>query len=68
MLVPTTITQTLEQRFISLSQLLRTEQRRLLEEAAMGDGLPSISLLKQVAELELNIAAVENNLAEMSIK
>ncbi|MCL8000474.1 hypothetical protein M8994_19915 [Brucella sp. 21LCYQ03] len=63
--MPSTTTKTLEQRFIALSKMLRTEQRRLLEEAAISDGLPSNSLLKQVAELELNIAAVENNLAEM---
>jgi len=55
-------------RFERLSAVLRTEQRRLLEAAAESYGLPNNGVLKQIAELELNIAAVENNLAELRIK
>jgi hypothetical protein len=55
-------------RFERLSAVLRTEQRRLLEVAAESYGLPNNGVLKQIAELELNIAAVENNLAELRIK
>lgn len=56
------------ERFYELSNLLRAEQRRLLEEAADSGGLPNKNILKQIAELELNIAAIENNLAELQAK
>lgn len=39
-----------------------------LEIAAENDCLPNKNILKQVAELELNIVAVENNLAELESK
>lgn len=56
------------ERFQRLSNILRAEQLKLLEEAADCGGLPSNNILKQIAELELNITAVENNLIEMDIK
>lgn len=58
----------LVQRFKQLSKNLKAEQRRLLEIAAENDSLPSNNALRQIAELELNIAAVENNIAEFGIK
>lgn len=58
----------LAQRFKQLSKNLKAEQKRLLEIAAENDSLPSNNTLKQIAELELNIAAVENNIAELGIK
>ncbi len=50
----------------SLAALLREEQRILLEEAASFDGMPNKNLLRQIAELELNIMAVDNNIEELS--
>ncbi|QWK81201.1 hypothetical protein [Ochrobactrum sp. BTU1] len=58
----------LVQRFKQLSKNLKAEQRRLLEIAAENDSLPSNNALRQIAELELNIAAVENNIAELGVK
>lgn len=58
----------LVQRFKQLSKNLKAEQRRLLEIAAENDSVPSNNALRQIAELELNIAAVENNIAELGIK
>ncbi|MFD1200007.1 hypothetical protein ACFQ3K_17100 [Brucella gallinifaecis] len=58
----------LAKRFRRLSDILQTQQRKLLEEAANCDDLPNKHILKQIAELELNIAAVENNLAELQKK
>lgn len=59
---------TLIARFKKLSNILHDEQRRLLEIASETDGLPNNNILRQIAELELNIAAVENNLAELEPK
>lgn len=59
---------TLIARFKKLSNILHDEQRRLLEIASETDGLPNNNILRQIAELELNIAAVENNLAELEAK
>ena len=47
-----------------LSARLRAEQASLLVAAAKMDGLPSNSTLQRVAQLELNIAAIENTLAD----
>ncbi|OYR19611.1 hypothetical protein CEV32_4912 [Brucella rhizosphaerae] len=47
---------------------MREEQRGLLELAADSDGLPNNNVLRQIAEPELNIVAVNNNLADMDIK
>jgi hypothetical protein len=47
-----------------LSGRLRAEQASLLIAAAKTDSLPSNSTLERVAQLELNIAAIENTLAE----
>ncbi len=57
--------QVLATRFRRFSDILQAEQRKLLEEAANCGGLPNNNVLRQIAELELNIAAVENNLAEL---
>ncbi|MGB3415398.1 MAG: hypothetical protein WBA36_01880 [Mesorhizobium sp.] len=47
-----------------LSKRLREEQKGLLLVAAQSDGLPSQSTLQRVAQLELNISAIENTLAD----
>ena len=53
------------ERFEKLSALLRDEQFKLLDEAAMEEALPGKSLLRQIAELELNITAIENSIADL---
>ncbi|MCR8493685.1 hypothetical protein [Brucella anthropi] len=50
--------------FKSLSRTLRAEQTRLLMEAAKSR-VPNKGIRREIAELELNIAAVENNLVEL---
>lgn len=52
-------------RLLNLSNILREEQRKLLTEAASYDALPNKNLLRQIADLELNITAVDNNIAEL---
>jgi hypothetical protein len=47
-----------------LSKRLREEQKGLLLAAAQSPGLPSQSTLQRVAQLELNISAIENTLAD----
>lgn len=47
-----------------LSRRLRQEQKGLLLAAAQSAGLPSQSTLQRVAQLELNISAIENTLAD----
>jgi hypothetical protein len=47
-----------------LSKRLREEQKGLLLAAAHSGGLPSHSTLQRVAQLELNISAIENTLAD----
>jgi len=47
-----------------LSARLRAEQASLLIAAAKAEALPSNSTLQRVAQLELNIAAIENTLAD----
>lgn len=49
-----------------LSSRLRQEQGLLLLAAARSGSLPSNSTLQRVAQLELNIAAIENTLADQS--
>lgn len=49
-----------------LSNRLRAEQTSLLLAAAKSDASPSNSTLQRVAELELNIAAIENTLADQA--
>lgn len=58
---------TLEDR-TSLERLaarLRREQAALLLAAAKSGSLPSNSTLQRVAQLELNIAAIENTLVDL---
>ena len=47
-----------------LSDRLKSEQRSLLLSAAKNGDLPATSTLQRVAQLELNIAAIENTLTE----
>lgn len=55
----------IKEKLLKLSVLLREEQKKLLIEAANYDDIPNKNLLRQIAELELNITAVDNNLAEL---
>ena len=48
----------------ALCKRLRDEQKGLLIAAAQSAGLPSQSTLQRVAQLELNISAIENTLAD----
>ncbi|GAA4523964.1 hypothetical protein GCM10023174_06700 [Chelativorans composti] len=47
-----------------LAQLIREEQRRLLQVAAESGQIPPAQTLERIAMLELNIAAIENTLDE----
>ncbi|KQZ98479.1 hypothetical protein ASD64_16040 [Mesorhizobium sp. Root157] len=47
-----------------LSRALRKEQSALLMSAAKSRALPSNSTIQRVAYLELNIAAIENTMAD----
>jgi uncharacterized coiled-coil protein SlyX len=49
----------------ALMKRLKDEQQRLLFAAAESTALPSLSTIQRVADLELNIAAIENTLAEL---
>lgn len=51
-------------RLQDLSAKLRKEQSGLLLSAAKSGSLPSNSTIQRVAYLELNIAAIENTLAD----
>lgn len=51
-------------RLINLSNIIRAEQKTLLIEAANFETLPNKNLLRQIAELELNITAIDNTIAE----
>jgi len=53
------------ERFEKLSSLLRDEQFKLLDEAAREEALPGKSILRQIAELELNITAIENSITDL---
>jgi hypothetical protein len=54
----------MEQKLQSLLARLKAEQRQLLYAAAEMATMPSASTLQMVARLELNIAAIENTLAD----
>lgn len=49
-----------------LSERLKAEQRALLLAAAKNGELPAQSTLQRVAQLELNIAAIENTLTDQA--
>jgi uncharacterized coiled-coil protein SlyX len=55
----------MREHLISLMKRLKDEQQRLLFAAAESTTLPSLSTIQRVADLELNIAAIENTLAEL---
>jgi uncharacterized coiled-coil protein SlyX len=55
----------MREHLTSLMKRLKDEQQRLLFAAAESTTLPSLSTIKRVADLELNIAAIENTLAEL---
>lgn len=48
----------------ALLQRLKEEQRRLIMAAAESGMLPSNSTMERVAQLEMNIAAIEHTLDE----
>jgi hypothetical protein len=52
-------------RYVELAKILRKEQKRLIDEAIEYGSVPSNGILRQIAELELNISAVDNSIAEM---
>lgn len=56
--------QSIKDKLIKLSNIIRSEQRELLIEAANFDNMPNKNLLRQIAELELNITAIDNTIAE----
>jgi uncharacterized coiled-coil protein SlyX len=55
----------MREQLISLMKRLKDEQQRLLFAAAESATLPSLSTIQRVADIELNIAAIENTLAEL---
>lgn len=54
----------LKTRLLNLSNILRAEQKTLLIEASNFEVLPNKNLLRQIAEIELNITAIDNTIAE----
>ena len=54
----------MHEKLTALSKRLKDEQRQLLLSAAEQNALPSASTIQRVAMLELNIAAIENTLAD----
>jgi cell division protein FtsL len=54
----------MHEKLTALSKRLKDEQRELLLAAAEQNTTPSASTIQRVAMLELNIAAVENTLAD----
>lgn len=54
----------MHEKLTSLSKRLKDEQRDLLLAAADQNTIPSASTIQRVAMLELNIAAIENTLAD----
>lgn len=54
----------MQNKLENLAQLMRQEQRRLLEDAAQSGTLPAANTLQRIAYLELNISAIENTLIE----
>jgi uncharacterized coiled-coil protein SlyX len=55
----------MREQLISLMKRLKDEQQKLLFAAAESSTLPCLSTVQRVADLELNIAAIENTLAEL---
>ncbi|WP_353646319.1 hypothetical protein [Mesorhizobium sp. WSM2239] len=55
----------MRKQLTALMKRLKDEQQRLLFAAAESATLPSLSTIQRVADLELNIAAIENTLAEL---
>ena len=55
----------MREQLTALMKRLKDEQQRLLFAAAESTTLPSLSTIQRVADLELNIAAIENTLAEL---
>ena len=51
-------------KLVALAKRLKDEQRQLIYAAAAAATLPSQNTIQRVAQLELNIAAIENTLAE----
>lgn len=64
MIMGTEYNQSIKDKLIKLSNIIRSEQRELLIEAANFDNMPNKNLLRQIAELELNITAIDNTIAE----
>lgn len=62
------INKEIKEKLINLSNIIREEQRELLIEAANFNSMPNKSLLRQIAELELNITAIDNTIAEFDEK
>ena len=54
----------MQNKLENLAQIMREEQRKLLEDAATSGRMPAGNTLQRIAYLELNIAAVENILIE----
>ena len=54
----------MQNKLENLAQMMRDEQRKLLEDAAASSRMPAGNALQRIAYLELNIAAIENILIE----
>ncbi len=50
----------------ALARRLKEEQRQLIFNAAYSDAAPSNSSIQRIAQLELNIAAIENTIGSLS--
>jgi len=59
---------TMRREFEALLHKLEDEQHKLLESVAIQGVLPSNGTLSRVAQLELNIAALENTLDRLEKK
>lgn len=55
-----------KQRLQRLFDVLHEEQKRLINEAADFDSMPNKNIIRQIAELELSIVAVDNHIAELN--
>lgn len=55
----------MKEKLEALLGRLKEEQKRLIVVAAEAGSLPSHSTLERVAQLEMNIAAVEHTLEEL---
>ena len=54
----------MHEKLILLAKRMKDEQRQLLMSAAEQSTMPSVSTVQRVAMLELNIAAIENTIAD----